>query len=82
MVKRSRSKTARRIATRRDFEGATVVAKRLSNQPDRDTDAELRLKSLLKELDRYDDAVEDEADESPTDGYEDAEPRRRWSDDE
>jgi hypothetical protein len=80
MTKRARKQSARPIKTRRDYEGAAAVAKRLSAQPGQDTAAELRLQSLLKELDRFDE-TEEEAEDDPAVGYEAPGPRRRWSDD-
>lgn len=79
MVKRVRRKSARPIGNRRDFEGASALVKQLSDENERDSAAELRLKSLLRELDKYDDAEEDEAD-SGADDYDASAPRRRWSD--
>lgn len=83
MVKRHRQKSngpVRPIKTKRDFERASTVAKRLSGQKSLDSTAELRLQSLLRELDRF-----DEPEESVTgDDLEDSDysgPRRRWSDD-
>lgn len=83
MPKRDRRRAhrpARPIRTRRDYEGASTVAKRLSGQPGRDSSAELRLKSLLRELDKFDDPEEDSNEEAPGD-YDYSGPRRRWSDD-
>ena len=69
---------ARPVRTKRDYENASAVAKRLSNQCDRHSAAERRLQSLLKELDRYDD-LEDELTDEPGDlSY--SGPRRRWTD--
>jgi hypothetical protein len=69
---------ARPVRTKRDFENVSAVVKRLSNQSDRDSAAERRLQSLLKELDRYDD-LEDEPEDDRADlSY--SGPRRRWSD--
>ena len=69
---------ARPVRTKRDYENASAVAKRLSNQSDRDSAAERRLQSLLKELDRYDD-LQDELTDEPGDlSY--SGPRRRWTD--
>jgi hypothetical protein len=69
---------ARPVRTKRDYENAAAVAKRLSNQSDRDSAAERRLQSLLKELDRYED-LEDELTDDPADlSY--SGPRRRWTD--
>lgn len=68
---------ARPIKTKRDYEGASTVVKRLSNQSDRDSAAELRLQSLLRQMDEFDDLEEDISADSPED-Y--SGPRRRWSD--
>ena len=68
---------ARPVTTRRDYENASAVAKRLSNQSDRDSAAERRLQALLKELDEYDE-LEDEEEDSADLRY--SGPRRRWSD--
>jgi hypothetical protein len=71
---------ARPIRTKRDFDGATAVVKSMSGQTDRDTAAELRLKSLLQELDKFDDPEDDMSTDFPEDsGF--SGPRRRWSDD-
>jgi hypothetical protein len=69
---------ARPVRTKRDFENASAVVKRLSNQSDRDSAAERRLQSLLKELDKYDDLEDDPEDDSADLSY--SGPRRRWSD--
>ena len=70
----------RPIKTKRDFEGSHAVVKRLKKHPERDSSAELRLQSLLKEMDKFDDVSDDDddnlSDESMYPG-----PRRRWSDD-
>jgi hypothetical protein len=83
VTKRHRRKTegpVRPIKTKRDFERATTVAKRLSGQKSLDSTAELRLQSLLRELDKFDypeeNASEDDLEDSDYSG-----PRRRWSDD-
>ncbi|MGH9649459.1 MAG: hypothetical protein ACRD3I_03200 [Terriglobales bacterium] len=81
MTKRDRRKSngpARPIKTKRDYEHASTVAKRLSGQGSMDSTAELRLQSLLRELDKFDGPEEDAGDGDPED-Y--AGPRRRWSDD-
>ena len=69
---------ARPVRTRRDYESASAVAKRLSKQSDRDSAAELRLQSLLKELDRYEELEDDNTDEPGDLSY--SGPHRRWSD--
>jgi len=80
MPKRPRKKPARPIGNRRDYEGASTVAKHLSRENPRDSKAELRLQSLLRELDKYEETQEEEAEDGQTD-YESSGPRRRWSDD-
>jgi hypothetical protein len=80
MNKRKRANGfARPVTTKRDYEGAAAVAKRLSNQADRDSAAERRLQSLLKELDQYEELEEDSAEEDSADLHYSG-PRRRWSD--
>ena len=77
MPKRARRNGfARPVTTRRDYENAAAVVKRLSNQSDRDSAAERRLQSLLKELDRYDELEDEVVDDA--EGY--PGPHRRWSD--
>ena len=81
MTKRERRRAdgpARPIRTKRDFERASTVAKRLSGAKGLDSTAELRLQSLLRELDKFD-SPEEDAEEDP--GSEYSGPRRRWSDD-
>ena len=80
MAKRAKKKPARPIGNRRDFEGAAAVAERMSGESERDSAAELRLKSLLRELEKYDETEEDD-DDNPQDDYDSSGPRRRWSDD-
>ena len=82
MSKRVRKKPVRPIGTRRDYEGASAVAKRLSRENPRDSEAELRLQSLLRELDKYDETTEEDENEDGRTDYDSAGPRRRWSDDE
>jgi hypothetical protein len=69
---------ARPVKSKRDYENAAAVAKRLSNQSDRDSAAERRLQSLLKELDKYDDLVDELEDDHSDLHY--SGPHRRWSD--
>lgn len=83
MTKRHRRRAngpARPIKTKRDYESASTVVKRLSGQTGRDSTAELRLQSLLRELDKFDDPEEDTSADLPED-YNYSGPRRRWSDD-
>jgi hypothetical protein len=83
MTRRDRKKSdgpTRPIRTKRDYERAASVAKRLSRQKSRDSSAELRLQSLLRELDKFDEPEESAMESDPED-FEYAGPRRRWSDD-
>ena len=82
MSKRVKKKPVRPIGTRRDYEGASAVAKRLSRENPRDSEAELRLQSLLRELDKYDETTEEDESEDSQADYDASGPRRRWSDDE
>jgi hypothetical protein len=75
---RKHNGSARPIKSKRDFEGASAVAKRLSAQATRDSAAELRLQALLREMDKF------EEEDDPSTDLEDHDysgPRRRWSDD-
>jgi hypothetical protein len=79
MTRRDRQKSleiTRPIRTKRDYEGAKVVVKKLTGQAAKDSAAERRMQSLLKELDRFEES-EDDADSADLD-Y--SGPRRRWSD--
>jgi hypothetical protein len=79
MNKRKRANGfARPVRTRRDYENASAVAKRLAKQADRDSAAERRLQALLKELEQYDDLEDGSADDAGDLSY--SGPRRRWSD--
>lgn len=81
--KRNRSKVrkpARPIRTKRDYENAAAVVKRLSGQADGDSAAEQRLQSLVRELEKFDDQEDDAGADSP-EGLDYSGPRRRWSDD-
>jgi len=83
MTKRDRRRAhgpVRPIKTKRDFERASTVAKRLSGEKGLDSTAELRLQSLLRELDKFDEP-EESADENDPAAQDYSGPRRRWSDD-
>jgi len=69
---------ARPVTSRRDYENASAVARRLSNQADRDSAAEKRLQSLLRELERYDELEDEDPDVEEDLRY--SGPRRRWGD--
>jgi hypothetical protein len=67
----------RPIKTKKDYSGAASVVEKMAGQPERETVAEKRLQSLLKEMEKFDD--EDDAEEGMSEGgY--AGPLRRWSD--
>jgi hypothetical protein len=83
MTKRDRKRSngpARPIKTKRDYERASTLIKRLSGQTSLDSTAELRLQTLLRELDKFDAPEEDASENNPED-YDYSGPRRRWSDD-
>jgi hypothetical protein len=70
----------RPIRSGRDYEGAKRVVRRIAGQAGLDSTAELRLKALLEELDKYEEPEDDGGGDTAEDaGY--AGPRRRWSDD-
>jgi hypothetical protein len=56
------------------------VVKQLSGQAGRDSAAELRLQSLLQEMDKFEE-IEEEASADLPEEYDYPGPRRRWSDD-
>jgi len=70
---------ARPIKTERDFKGAVSVVRTIVNQPDRESAAERRLQSLIREMEKFDAADDD----TPAVPEEDSQggPQRRWSDD-
>ena len=72
---------ARPIKTERDFKGAVSVVRSIVNQSDRETAAEKRLQSLIREMEKFDAADDD--DDTPAIPEEDSRggPQRRWSDD-
>jgi len=71
--------SARPIRTKRDRDGAAEAVKKLSGQSKRDSAAEERLAALLKEMDKFDQGLEDpDADFPDEDDY--SGPLRRWSD--
>jgi len=76
-VKKSNG-VVRPIKTRKDYGGAASVVKKIAGLPDRETVAEKRLQSLLKEMDKFDGDGDDPDEENSDGGY--AGPRRRWSD--
>ena len=81
MTKQSKErlpKFARPIKTKRDFESATDVVKRLAERSERDAAAELRLQRMLKELDKFDQPEDDAEADISVDDY--PRPGRRWSD--
>lgn len=69
---------ARPIKTKKDYSSAASVLEKISDQPDRETVAEKRLQSLLKEMEKFDGDGDEPDDEAADAGYDG--PRRRWSD--
>ena len=69
----------RPIRTRRDYKGAESVVKQITGQAERESAAEKRLQSLIKEMERFDGDGDDDGDGTSDGSY--AGPRRRWSDD-
>lgn len=81
MKKQGRKKNEHRvrsIKSKRDFEGAAAVVKRLADKSEPDAAAELRLQLLLKELDKFDQPEDDADADLSVDDY--SRPGRRWSD--
>ena len=78
--RRKHNGRARPIKTKRDYKGAAAVVKQLSSQAGRDSAAELRLQSLLQEMDKFEE-IEEEASADLPEEYDYPGPRRRWSDD-
>ena len=71
---------ARPIKTERDFKSAVSVVRTIVNQPDRESAAEKRLQALIREMEKFDAADDDD---TPAVSEENAGggPQRRWSDD-
>ena len=68
----------RPIKTKKDYSGAAGIVEKIAGLPDRETVAEKRLQSLLKEMEKFD-GDEDDAEDAMSEGdYEG--PMRRWSD--
>jgi len=70
---------ARPIRNRRDYKGAASVVKKISDQADRESAAEKRLQSLIREMEKFD-GEDGNDDEAIGDGGGYAGPMRRWSD--
>jgi hypothetical protein len=68
---------ARPIKTRRDYKAAASVVQKITDQAERESAAEKRLQSLIKEMEKFD---TDEADDDASEGSRYAGPMRRWSD--
>ncbi len=78
MTKRDRKKPARPIKTGRDYEAASAVVKRMSGEAEPDSAAEMRLQSLLREMDKFEEPEDDASADSSEESYPGQ--RRRWSD--
>ena len=71
---------ARPIKTERDFKGAVSVVRTIVKQPDRESAVEKRLQSLIREMEKFDAADDDDAPAIPEEDS-NRRPQRRWSDD-
>lgn len=76
---RKHNGSARPIKSKRDYEGASAAAKRLSAQAAGDSTVELRLQALLREMDKFEEEEDDASADLEDHDY--SGPRRRWSDD-
>jgi hypothetical protein len=70
---------ARPIKTERDFKSAVSVVRTIVIQPDRESAAEMRLQSLIREMEKFDAADDDTPAVPEEDSH--GRPQRRWSDD-
>jgi hypothetical protein len=73
-----RNGVVRPIKTKKDYSGAASLVDKLSGQAERESVAEKRLQSLLKEMEKFDGDGDDPDEETTDGGY--AGPLRRWSD--
>ena len=71
---------ARPIKTERDFKSTVSVVTTIVIQPDRESAAEKRLQSLIREMEKSDAADDDDATAVPEEESRGG-PQRRWSDD-
>lgn len=76
---KKRRRTARAIRSERDYRGAAGVVKKLAGQTDLEADAEKRLRALIREMDKFEEAP-DEDDPENLDAADYGGPLRRWSD--
>ena len=75
-----RNGAARPIRTKRDYLQAGEAVKRLNDDFENESTAELRLQALIQEMERYDDEADD-FDSDYSFQFENGGPCRRWSDD-
>ena len=71
---------ARPIKTERDFKGAVSVVRSIVKQPERESATERRLQSLIREMEKFDAADDEDTPAIPEDDSNGG-PQRRWSDD-
>jgi len=76
-----RNGAARPIRTKRDYLQAGEAVKRLNDDFENESAAELRLQALIREMERYDDDEADDFDSDYSFEFENGGPCRRWSDD-
>ena len=72
---------ARPIRTKRDYLQAGEAVKRLNDNFENESAAELRLQALIREMERYDDDEAADFDSDYSFQFENGGPCRRWSDD-
>lgn len=71
--------STRPIRSERDYAGAAAVVKKIGGSSRLDSSDDLRLRSLIREMERFDDQDDDAPDDSSAEDYTGI--RRRWSDD-
>jgi hypothetical protein len=76
-----RNGAARPIRTKRDYLQAGEAVKRLNEDFENESAAELRLQALIREMEKYDDDEMDDFDSDFSFEFENGGPCRRWSDD-
>ena len=69
----------RAIRTERDYAGAAAVVKEIGSRSNLESAEELRMRTLIQEMERFEDQDDDMPADSFADEYTGA--RRRWSDD-
>lgn len=77
---KGKSGVVRPIKTERDYRGAAGVVKKLGGEAKSEPESEKRLRALIREMDKFDEPPDEDADDLAGDkDY--GGPLRRWSDD-